>query len=380
MEQPKACAPTMREIATVLKMSVSTVSMALHNNPRVALKTRQQIQAVSREMGYHLNPSVTALMSRVRSSQRAVYRETLGWLNPFERADFFTNPGLPTPEYSRMLWQAAVDRAVQLGYELDSFWLAAPGMNSRRMNHILACRGIRGLLIPPISRSRGHLSIDWRSFASVAMTYTVVRPELHRVVPDHHNNLQLILRTLRHRGYNRPGLLIPPKFDERVENRLRSAFYFHQQALAPKDRIPILLRELNGEDRTADWLKKYRPDVVITQGGFRHLREIDIGAPEYSRKLGIVLIGFATTDAGYCAIHENPALIAASAVDHLVAQLNRNEKGLPSCPQTVLIKGTWIEGETLPNKRNLGKGQIPLVQNPLQVRNASPELSPASSV
>lgn len=367
MAQPQPPVPTMRELAAALKISVTTVSMALRNHPRVAPVTRRQVQSFAREKGYHLNPSLSVLMSHVRSSERAVYRETLAWINPSDGIDHYTNANSGSPEYTRKLWQGASVRAAELGYELDNFWLAAPGMNSRRMNKILASRGIRGLLLPPLSRSCGHLSINWANFAAVALTYTVARPELHRVVPDHHNNMQLILRTMRHRGYHRAGLLFSSRFDERLENRLRSAFYFYQQSLPARDRIPVLVCQDPFEKTAAAWLKIHRPDAVITLGGYRKLREIPIGDPAYSKNLGIVLMGHAATDEGFSAIDENPLLIGSSAVDHLVAQLNRNEKGLSACPQTVLIKGSWIEGQTLPKYRQEGPSPLPAQKRKVMV-------------
>lgn len=350
MESPLPRTPTMRDLAAALNISVTTVSMALRNHARVALKTRQEVQAYAREKGYNLNPSLTSLMSRVRSSQRADYRETLGWLNPMDTADHFTRCGL---EYYRQLWQGALDRAGSLGYSLDSFWLGDPQMSGRRLSNILAARGIRGLLIPPLPKSCGHLTLDWSAFSVVALSHTLARPHFHRVAPDHHHNIQLILRHLRHRGYRRPGLLLPQRHDERSENRFRAAFYYHQQSLPAKDRIPVLICPSGFEKSCAAWLKKHRPDAVITMGAMRHLREIDIGDPAYSTNLGIVLMSYASTDAGFCALHENPSQIGSTALDQLVSQLNRNERGIPSSAHSVLIKGSWVEGETLVPPRSV---------------------------
>lgn len=341
--------PTMRDLAKSLRVSVTTVSMALRNHPRVAVETRRLVQAFARENNYRLNPSVTSLMSRVRFSSRARYQETLGWLNCWEDEDHFTRvEALGAGEYSLKLWQGVSERAEKLGYRVDSFWLGKPRVSGRCISAIMRARGIRGLLIPPLPKSCGRLTINWSEFAAIALSYTLARPQLHRVVPDHHHNMQVILRELRHRGYKRAGLLMHEGFDERVENRLRSAFYFYQQTLSARDRVPVLLCPGEGSDAVrAAWLKKFRPDAVITLGSQRHLREIVIGDPAYSQNLGIALMGYATTDAGFAAIDENPLRIGATAVDQLVAQLNRNERGIPESAQTVMIKGSWVEGGTL---------------------------------
>lgn len=349
MESASAPRATLRQIAEAAQVSATTVSLALRNHPRIPSSTRLKIQALGRQLGYFPNPSVAALMTQVRAGNSVSYRETLAWLNPFDHADPYGNKNLPALAYSQKLWEGAVLRAGQLGYALDTFWLRAPNMTGRRMSAVLGARGVRGVLIPPLPQPYGHLSLNWPEFSVTALSYTMARPQFHRVVPDHHHNIQTILRRLRHRGYQRIGLLLPPRHDERLENRFRSTFCFHQQNVPIRHRLPILICPEKALKTTcAAWLRKYRPDVVITLGHFRDLRKIDLGDPAYSRNLGIVLIGCgAPRDRTFTVMDENPLRIAASAVDHLAGQLSRNERGIPDCPETVLIKGAWIEGQTL---------------------------------
>jgi len=349
MEPHSELHPNLRQIAAAAQVSTTTVSLALRNHPRIPAPTRLRIQALGRQMGYCPNPSVTNLMTQVRSGGRVRYRETLGWINPHGRPDHYVNMKLVGLEYHQRLWQGALHRAEQLGYALESFWLRAPNMSAQRMSAILATRGVRGLLIPPLPRPKGHLSLDWSNFSVTALSYTMVRPQFHRVVPDHHHNIQVILRTLRHRGYQRIGLLLPVQYDERLENRFRAGFYFYQQNVPRAERLPVLICPPRAyEEKCADWLGKYQPDAVITLGTFRNLRAIDIGDPDYSERLAIVLMGCgAIRDSGFTVMDENPFRIAESAVDHLAGQLGRNESGLPERPETVLIKGTWIDSQSV---------------------------------
>lgn len=339
----------MREIALELQLSATTVSLALRNSPLVALATRERVQDCARQKGYLLNPFVSTLMSRVREGRRARYQETLGWLNLWEREDQFT-----TAEYHRQVWGGASERASELGYRIDSFWLREPKMTQPRLQSILKARGIRGLLIPPLPVSCGHITLNWKEFSTIALSYSVTRPRLHRIVPDHYGNMQMILRNLLRRGYQRPGLLLEEHYDERGEKRLSAAFSLFQQRLAARDRVPVLVCPTEGHAPACKrWLKKYRPDCVITQGIFRHVRELEIGDPDYSKGLGVVLVGFAHTDAGFAAISENPTQIGAMGVNHLAALINRQERGLPSLPHTLSIPGTWVEGPTLRRSRGV---------------------------
>jgi LacI family transcriptional regulator len=47
--------PTIKEIAKRLNISVSTVSRALHNHPRIGLRTKMQVQKLAKELNYEPN-------------------------------------------------------------------------------------------------------------------------------------------------------------------------------------------------------------------------------------------------------------------------------------------------------------------------------------
>jgi LacI family repressor for deo operon, udp, cdd, tsx, nupC, and nupG len=47
--------PTIKEIAKRLNISVSTVSRALHNHPRIGLRTKMQVQKLAQELNYEPN-------------------------------------------------------------------------------------------------------------------------------------------------------------------------------------------------------------------------------------------------------------------------------------------------------------------------------------
>ncbi|MEG0795585.1 MAG: LacI family DNA-binding transcriptional regulator [Odoribacter sp.] len=52
---------TIKDLAEILKISVSTVSRALKDNPEISQQTRQKVQALAKEMGYKPNPIAVAL-------------------------------------------------------------------------------------------------------------------------------------------------------------------------------------------------------------------------------------------------------------------------------------------------------------------------------
>ncbi len=336
----------MRELAEALGVSASTVSLALRNDPRVARETCRRVQEFAREQRYWVDPSVTALMSHVRAQETAAapYRETLGWLNPNPEPDFFTRMTRDSKYiYGQFLWQGARERAEQLGLKLDLFWLKEPRMTGRRMGQILAARGIRGILIPPLPKACGHLRIDWDRFSVTALSYTMVRPRFDRVVPDHHSNMILVLRMLRKLGCRRIGVMTLPYRVGKVEDRFLSAYYAHVFSLPESARIPILTHDYIPGKEPAEihqWRVKYRPDAVIMPS---LLRPWGLALQRENPRLILAEHPHGLVADEIMGVDECPARVGAMAVDHNLSQIHRNERGVPESSRTVLVKGEWLE-------------------------------------
>jgi DNA-binding LacI/PurR family transcriptional regulator len=74
--------PTIKEIAQRLNVSVSTVSRALADNPRIGLGTRLKVQQLAKELNYE--PNSQAIFFK----QKKTY--VIGVILPFIREDFFS--------------------------------------------------------------------------------------------------------------------------------------------------------------------------------------------------------------------------------------------------------------------------------------------------
>ena len=74
--------PTIKEIAKRLNVSVSTVSRALNDHPRIGLRTRMQVQQLARELNYE--PNAQAIFFK----QKKTY--VIGVVIPSIREEFFS--------------------------------------------------------------------------------------------------------------------------------------------------------------------------------------------------------------------------------------------------------------------------------------------------
>jgi len=75
--------PTIHDIARELKISASTVSRALNDNPRISIKTKEKIKAVADSLGYRPN----TLASNLRNKKS----NTIGIVVPLINRHFFSS-------------------------------------------------------------------------------------------------------------------------------------------------------------------------------------------------------------------------------------------------------------------------------------------------
>lgn len=83
MNKIKNTEPTIHDIARELKISASTVSRALNDNPRISLKTKEKIKAVADRLGYRPN----TLASNLRNKKS----NTIGIVVPLINRHFFSS-------------------------------------------------------------------------------------------------------------------------------------------------------------------------------------------------------------------------------------------------------------------------------------------------
>lgn len=335
--------PTLRAIATRAGVSVATVSLALRDHASLPPRTRQRIQRLAARMGYQIDPKVAKLMAYLRQRRGVRTTSALGLMNMYAEA----TPWRRNP-YLRRLHDAALQRAAQFGYELVDCWLTEPGMTPARMRDILVARGIEGLIFMGAPQWRAALDFDLSRFACAAIGYSL-RLTLHRACQHQYQEMFTTLRHLHRLGYRRPGLMLTEDADQRTLHHWSAAFLSWQQTCRSEERVP-LLREPRLDQPTFDrWFKRQWPDVVIAQSPSA---PVICGWLEEAGAPVPAACGFAdldvdpTPESSCSGIRQNYEQVAAAAVDLVVAQIQRNEHGIPPHPKVVLMEGDWVDGGT----------------------------------
>ena len=192
------------------------------------------------------------------------------------------------------------------------------------------------------------LPLPWDRFASVAIGYTLEAPLLHRVVTAHFDAVLLALEQLHARGYRRVGLALDERLSQRVHRSWLAAFcaFGFETGKINSSAIGVLP---NNRPKSAfvRWVRSFRPDAVLSGGPYpvrQWLKEIGLAAP---RDIGIACLADLLPDEGCARINEGWHEVGAAAVDGVVGQLSRGERGLPSHPVLSLIRGHWVEGDSV---------------------------------
>jgi LacI family transcriptional regulator len=332
--------PTIKDVAERAGVSTATVSLALRHSPRIRATTAERVRRAAESLGYTPNPLVAALMARIRDAEPSRDQVALGVIHVGE-----DERNAPNAPYLDAIFAGARARAAQLGFQSALFHSAESGLSARRLGEILLTRGIHGLIILPSADLDLRLDLDWARFAAVAIGYSLVEPPLHRVCSDHFQELAEALEHLEARGYRRIGLHLDRSTDLRVRHKWAALMAWHARQRLRSRAVPALVQPAFDREAFLGWYRRHRPDVVISprQWVIEWLKEDGRSVPG---DVGFVHLNW-TERSGPCSgIDQRPQIIGAAAAETVIAQLHRNERGVPEVARTVSIEGRWVEGPT----------------------------------
>src|SRR5688572_13052227 len=145
---------TLRQVAAAAGMHVSTVSLALRNDPRLRPATRRRIQHLARRLGYAAGP-LTQSLARYRSAKaRSLDRPCVAWVTHHPTAS-----GWKKLNSAQQSFFGAHECAKSLGYELEPVWVGAEDMTVARAAQLLRTQKAIGLLIAPAVQLRQQLPV-----------------------------------------------------------------------------------------------------------------------------------------------------------------------------------------------------------------------------
>ncbi len=333
--------PTQQTIANKAGVTKATVSLALRNSPLLPESTRKRIREIALKLNYQPNPMVSSLMTYVRASRQPSFKTTVAFVTNFLERDRWMKSRVFADWY-----HGACERGAQLGYQVEHVWLREAGMGPKEASRILWNRGMRGLIFAPMASAQEVMDLDFSKFSSVAIGYTLRKPGLVCVSSNHIQNMLLALKKLKQMGYRHLGVAITAMQHERTDYGWLTALETARYMGCGPDQVSIFGLNEWGKSEFEGWLKKYKPEVVISASDdvWSWLQRLKIRIP---KELGYVDLNCADHKDSVSGIDQNTHQSGMTAMDLVSAQIERNECGVPTHAQVVLIEGDWARGTTL---------------------------------
>jgi LacI family transcriptional regulator len=346
-----------RQIADKLNLSQATVSMALAGNPRIAEKTRQRILAAAETIGYRPDPALRSLAKYRKRMRAPVFQSTLAWVHGWPSALAWKGSAVFS-----IIFDSAQQRAAELGYKLENFWLEPQKMPPARAAEILLSRSVRGLILVPHSGFENLLGAEWQQFSAVRLlSHFQAGPRTHVLAADHHAAVFSATAELRQRGYRKLAFLSSHKLENQVFHAFFSAYCGQMKLAAERGEVwtdPLWFEEVDREV-FQKWLATEKPDAILLTYSVEHYRNVVLWIQEMGVKipedLGIAMLclpdyraeGEKALPIDFSGVEEDFAQMGVGAVNLLVQNLENFEYATPVNTTRKLIMGRWHEGKTL---------------------------------
>lgn len=346
---------TLREVAGAAGVSVSAVSYALRGAANIPAETAARVKAAAQTLGYRPNARVGELMAHIRQARPLAMAEPLAMV--YLRGDRTTTR---RNGFAQVVEAGARARAEERGYRLDAFWLEEVEGNARRLAGILSARGISGVLFAPtVGPERIELDWPWGDFAVAVVGMSEMDVALPRAGHHHYEAMREVLRRLAAAGAKRPVLMVEAVTNERAHRGWEAAWLAYGGAGAARrlwlhhgpteaERAGRAPSNANAAEMAA-WLKATKADALVADSS---------GLGRLAKEAGWTDAAGPTValswDAGslHAGIDQGYDAIAAHAVDLVVTQLQRNERGVPNPPPMLLFPGRWRSGGVNPSLSN----------------------------
>jgi LacI family transcriptional regulator len=322
---------TVRELAAILGIGKSTVANALRGKGDVNPETAKHVLQRARELGYEPNPLTSALLRQVRSGASPRVSANVAFLLDFEDPLRLA--------YIDRLCRGFESRAGLSGLVADK--INTGQYTSAKLTRMLLARGIDGIAIFPLERAIGHRTLDWSKFVAVSFGYSMIRPQLSRVVHNHAQGIRTAFRMCRKKGFRRIGLAMNSSSNARSNGLWAAGYLEIQHFLREEERVrPLILPDAEfTARRISGWMDEVKPDVVILHKRDPGLRIPEVVLEHPSRATPV----FLDHVHGFAGIDQEYEGLGATMADLLARQLIQNERGIPKHPSITLLDGSWVD-------------------------------------
>lgn len=324
----------LKEVAEAAAVSLSTVSLALADNPRIPAGTRQRIREIAHRLGYQPDRAAQALRQLRHGNEGGV----LGSFAMIAPAYILQNKS--NLHVKKWLERYRLEGRSS-GYALEVFPSPRDAAGALALDRMLYHRGIEGLVLA-VGNKVPDWELEWSRYAVVASSWPESCP-FHSVGGDRFFDLLAITPRLLALGYRRMGLITPGFGFEGWVGGIEAA---HLAAGLPH-KVPNLIMDAWDFPKALAWYRRYRPDVIVANHGLALIEDFSSAGIRIPEDVGYCTPDLVEDAPGVAGLVQPRAEVARLAIDLLHSQVRRNDRGRPVKPVAFTIKPDWADGFTL---------------------------------
>jgi len=336
---------SMSDIAKEAGVSLMTVSLAIRDHDRISDATKKRVREAADKLGYEKDPELARLMAYIRDRKQFKLQANIAFIH-FSKTNAYT----PDTLFGEVVHRAVHEYAARLNYGVEDVSAAIKGMNKRRMSQILKARNIQGLVLGSAPEGIGpevtnRLPVS--DYPGVNVGYSLDEPKYSRVVLNHYQSLRLTMEKLVDLGFKRIGLIMEMASSARTRDLWVAGFTAWQLMRFKEILVPPLILEHDLDERIRQWMEGYHPDVILMQKMFVMERFSLLGY-RIPDDLSVAFIN-ANFQKGrpVAGIVQNVEAQGELAVEYLISQILARKQGIPDPSVTMMVKGSWRDGDTL---------------------------------
>ncbi len=251
--------PTIKEIAKQLHVSVSTVSRALSNHPRIGLSTKMRVQQLAKDLNYE--PNAKAISFKQKRSF------VIGVILPFIREDFFSEAisGIETAAMEH-------EYTILFGQSYDDF------EKEKKVVEAMKKQRIDGLIISLSKETNRYDHLTALEKYDIPIVYFDRVPSFekaHKVFCNLYKGTVEMVGWLFSKGYRRIAMINGPEKLEASKERLKG---YIEGISKRKLKVDMQLVEVTDLSKESTRLAiknllelKHPPNAVITFNDYVHM-------------------------------------------------------------------------------------------------------------
>jgi len=336
MNQNESNPISLADVARVARVSMTTVSLVLRDMGNISLSTRNHVRKIAQDLGYRPNLAASLL---ARQSQNHLVPSI-----PVALIGMGTKR--PRPLASLPFLTAFSEYATKIGFHVIEPE-AADYADIHALIRILYFRGVRGIIFNHDFDVSQTTEKEAAHFSFLFFGQSLSDHRFHRVGSEVFESTRLLWETAWERGYRRIGTTLCRHKKLLQDDFVREDAVLGCQVRHRATRVPSFTGGHSDYAGIVEWVKKVRPDAVISFNGAiqPYLQEAGLKVPE-DVALGTMHLhkddNFIT---GFYQDYEELARVAAHQMESMICH---NETGFPARTRSLLVAPVYREGQTLP--------------------------------